>query len=485
MSPAALPPFALDKGQPLQQQIHRQFVAWIMAGRLAPGDRLPASRSICQQLGVSRNTVAAVIEQLQAEGFVISQVGRGSFIADDLPLPQLVPGTAIAPSQASPPVADFAQRLIAMRVPSHTSSLPFTPGVPDLTAFPQAIWQRLSRRHQDRSALLGYDDAQGYLPLRQALVSYLRVSRGVSCRAEQILITQGAQQALTLCAQMLLNDDDQVLHENPGYRGASQAFAIRQVRQVTVPLKQQVLDVDWLLTHSQELTRARLLYCCPTHQYPMGGLLPASARLALLEWTAQHKIWVLEDDYDSEFHFMHKPVAAMQGMMQNNHVIYMGSFSKTLFPALRLGYLVLPEPLVAPFTATKKIMAGETPLHWQAVLADFIEEGHFVRHLRRMRQLYKHKWVEMDQRIRSVLGDRVELIAESAGMHLVLAIADIDDVQLSQALKTQGFGSSPLSAYYLNEPEKTGLVLGFANSNEAQRAHLIDCLKRRLSELRH
>jgi GntR family transcriptional regulator/MocR family aminotransferase len=407
----ALPTFELTGEGSLQQQIHRQLVSWIVEGRLAPGDRLPASRRISQQLGVSRNTVAAVLDQLKAEGFILSQVGRGSFVADDLPVTELAPsGTMDGTHDAMLKLSDFTDLLTDLRIKPHRTALPFTPGVPDLEAFPMSIWHRLSRRHQDRRVLMGYGEAQGYLPLRQALADYLRVSRGVRCCAEQILITQGAQQAIALCAQVLLNNGDPVLHENPGYRGASSAFSIRQARQLAVPLKNHVLDIEWIIKHSARLEQAKLLYTCPTHQYPMGGLLSASARLTLLEWTAKHNIWVIEDDYDSEFHFMHKPVAAMQGMTQAGNVIYMGSFSKTLFPALRLGYLVLPESLVATVTATKEVMSGEIPLFPQAVIADFIEEGHFVRHLRRMRQLYKAKWLEMAQRIDSVLGQRVQLI---------------------------------------------------------------------------
>jgi GntR family transcriptional regulator/MocR family aminotransferase len=364
----------------------------------------------------------------------------------------------------------------------HDHALPCTPGVPDLDNFPSAIWQKLNRHHQDRTVLMGYHNDQGYEPLRKALATYLRVSRGVNCTPEQIVITQGAQQAISLCSQILLNDQDVVLHENPGYKGASSAFLIRDPNIISVPLKNNTLDVDWI-TQSKEATQARLVYTCPTHQYPMGGLLSASERLALLNWSQDNNVWIIEDDYDSEFHFQHKPVAAMQGMTEHNHVLYMGSFSKTLFPSLRLGYLVLPPELVSTFTAAKSFLSGESPLLPQAVIADFIQEGHFVRHLRRMRLLYKEKWHHFDQCVSEHLGNQVTTIAESAGMHLVLEIPNINDVALRSFLNQNGFGSSALSSYYLGNAEKTGLVLGFANTTEQNRVDVVKLIGRWLTKV--
>lgn len=218
------------------------------------------------------------------------------------------------------------------------------------------------------------------------------------------------------------------------------------------------------------------MYTTPTHQYPMGGLLSASDRLTLLQWAREQQTWIIEDDYDSEFHFQHKPIAALQGMQENDQVIYMGSLSKTLFPSLRLGYLVLPSAFVTPFTVAKSFVSGESPLIPQAVAADFILEGHFARHLRRMRTLYKEKWTHLQGLIQTRLPD-VEVVAESAGMHLVVEMPDVDDIALSGFLKTKGFGSSPLSSYYLEQSEKTGLVLGFANTNHEEREQLVETLR--------
>ncbi len=481
MEVARLLSFELDRAMPLQQQIHAQLVQWIGQGRLFPGLRLPSTRKLSEALGVSRNTVTAVIEQLKAEGFVECQVGRGSFIAQDLPVMGLNTSLLNANAESDlPQLSYIAEELTSVNVRQHNQVFPFTPGVPDLANFPHNIWQRLWRRHQDRTLLMGYDDDQGYLPLREALTQYLRVSRGVNCSPEQILITQGAQQAISLCAQLLLHAGDTVLHENPGYQGAKNAFLMSRAKMVTVPLKEQVLDVDWIIQQGKKTGNAKLMYTCPTHQYPMGGLLSASQRLALLNWSHANRVWIIEDDYDSEFYFSHKPIASMQGMTEKNNVIYMGSFSKTLFPGLRLGYLVLPKQLINYFTIAKSFTSGESALLPQAVIADFIEEGHFARHLRRMRQLYKNKWTHFEALIKEHLSGRVSIIAESAGMHLALEIQGVDDLELKAELERKGFGCSALSSYYQGSPEKIGLVLGFSNTAEEQRIELVNELKKLL-----
>ncbi|TXR53291.1 PLP-dependent aminotransferase family protein [Reinekea thalattae] len=476
MAISDLPPFDLDTTQPLQAQIHRQFVQWIKEGRLEPGTRLPSSRQLSLLLAVSRNTVVAVIDQLKAEGFVRTEVGRGSFIEPSLPQVQPIDPVVSSLEFSSLPLSGFAQQLEQLSVSVHQKTMPFTPGIPALEDFPMAVWQRLWRYNQSRIRLMGYDHYQGYMPLRSAIADYLRVSRGVRANADQILITDGAQQALALSALVLLDDGDKVLHENPGYRGAQSAFSIRHTQQVAVPLKHQAIDVDWLIKHEQHCEDAKLLYTTPTHQYPMGGLLSAADRIRLLEWATEKKLWLIEDDYDSEFHFLHSPVAAMQGMTQQNNVIYMGSFSKVLYPSLRLGYLVLPKQLVAPFTQAKSIVSGESTLLQQAVIADFIEEGHFARHLRRMRQSYKKKWLDFEDKINKKLAQQVDVIAESAGMHLVLDFNGRDDKSICRILNQEGFGGSALSAYYLDDAQKTGMVFGFANSNEQQREALVERL---------
>ena len=479
------------QGPSLQTQLYNALMQQIVRGQLRPGLKLPAHRELAKELGVSRNTVVAVIDQLKVEGYLESRLGSGVFIKSVVPEQPL--GSSIqAPTretiQASiqetiqadtgwpagheieSTLGDYGQFLFNQVVPDNDANRPLTPGLPDVEAFPTQIWRRLLSRHGDRPNLLGYNGVQGYPPLRKAIADYLGSSRGVRCTPEQIIITQGAQQALSLCGQIFLNPGDSVLVENPGYTGAHKAFSQQGQNLLPLPLINHHLDTQFLMQQqSPEYQQAKLLYTCPTHQYPMGGILPAQDRLNLLQWARDHQTWIIEDDYDSEFHFYHRPIAAIQGMAANTPVIYMGSFSKTMFPGLRLGFLVVPIPLVDTFIRAKNFMTGESPLPIQATTADFIQEGHFSRHLRRMRNRYRVKWELARQLCQQHLGHLADTLAESAGMHLVVEIPDVDDKQLQRDLASAGFGSSPLSKYFLpGAPSRTGLVLGFACANEAE-----------------
>jgi len=457
----------LNPNQHLQTQIHQHIVEWICSGRLPATTKLPSSRQLAQDLGVSRNTICLVFDQLKSEGFIETYQGKGVYIATELPIQDLSTKHLQSKEiQTLPMLSKFAQSLQKDVFTDTSQPLPFTLGIPDLSTFPIKIWQQIQRLHQNRTSLMGYDGYQGFKPLRQAIATYLRLSRGVHCDAEQIIITQGAQQAISLCAQILLDEGDTVFLENPGYLGAKQALQSKNIH--PVPLINQCVDVDYLF----EL-KGKLLYTTPTHQYPLGGVLSAGQRLKLIDWAASQHTWIIEDDYDSEFYFNHKPIAALHSMTQANTVIYLGSFSKTLFPALRVGYLVVPKQLIEVFTQTKSFMTGESPLLNQAIISDFITEGHFTRHLRKMRKLYKQKWLHFDQLISEKLSEVATPIAESAGMHLVIEIPNIDDKKLRQYLFKNGFGGSELSRYYIGDAEKTGLVLGFANTTEEQRVQCI------------
>nr|WP_240616530.1 PLP-dependent aminotransferase family protein [Marinobacter fuscus] len=453
--------------EPLQQQLYRQIAERILAQRYLPGHRLPSSRQLALDLGISRNTVNAVYDQLKAEGFLQSRAGKGVFVHQDIASTVKPAGTGpSAPLQTGASLPSIPARGGSPRRRVDDANLPFQPGLPDLTAFPVKAWNRALHHQESRRLLLGYDSIQGYLPLRRALAAYLRSSRGVRCEPDQIVITNGAQQALSLLADVFLQPGDWVLCENPGYRGARNALGRLGNAVIPVPLRNQVLDVAAL----PRLGRARLLACTPTHQYPMGGILDLSQRIALVQWAQENDCWIVEDDYDSEFHFYNKPFAAVQGMFDNAPVLYMGSFSKTLLPALRVGYLVLPEPVVEPVLWAKQISGGETPLLMQATIAEFLESGQFarhVRHVRRMRQLYLDKWQYFQSAVHEHLEGLVQPIAESAGMHLVLE-GDFDDVALSAWLRTRGFGSTPLSAHFIGDDVRQGLVMGFASASERE-----------------
>ena len=470
-----------SKTNTLQSQLHRYLVEKISQGLLPPGTKLPTSRSLAQQLKISRNTVTEVFEQLKAEGFIESKPGSGVYINQTLPQDStnLLKGKWQS-NKNLPMLSEFAKSLSADGN-EYDSSLPFTVGQPDLNAFPSQLWRQCERRSNNLIKLTKLDSAAGYLPLRESLQKYLSIHRGVSCDIEQIIITQGAQHALWLCAHILLNEGDSVLVENPGYKGARNAFLARQANMETIQVNSKGIKTAQLPTGGG----SKLLYTTPTHQYPLGGILSASERIKLLDWATNTQRWIIEDDYDSEFHFSGRPIASLQGMATQTPVIYIGSFSKTLLPSLRLGYMIVPKPLMPIFVRTKLSQSGLSPLLSQATAAEFIIQGHFVRHLRRMRRLYQQKWQHLEALITSELNGLATPIMQSAGMHLALMVDNIDDNKLEDDFRKHGYGSTALSKYY-HSPDKssatkTGLTLGFANTNERDREYGIKLLRSLIS----
>ena len=463
----------LDHTAPLQKQLYQDLSQRIMQGRYAPGSRLPASRQLAADQGISRNTVNAVYDQLKAEGFLLAQAGKGIFVHPNLDTCRLrlTPPPVSREQLPTGTLPPIPQRLPTKAISDKPDvTLPFTPGLPDLAAFPLRAWNQTLHHQESRPHLRGYDSFQGYQPLREAIADYLRSSRGVRCHADQVIITQGAQQALALVADVLLQPGHRVLSEDPGYRGARYALGRLGNPVIPVPLRDEVLDVDAL----HNAGPARLLYCTPTHQYPMGGILDLTQRLTLLHWAHRNQTWIIEDDYDSEFHFHNKPFPAIQGLLDEAPVLYLGSFSKSLLPALRVGYLIVPDALVDHFVWAKRISSGESPLLIQAVIAEFMASGQFIRHLRRMRHLYREKWNHFQALVTDQLDGTVTPVAQSAGMHLVLE-GTFDDTALCNWLVSQGYGSTPLSAHFISNPERQGLVMGFASANKQQR---VDCVAR-------
>ena len=463
----------LQLDQPLQSQIYRFISQGIIEQRLLSATRLPSSRQLAGQLRISRNTVNAAYEQLRVEGFIVSRAGSGWYVntgrsedrIDNLRM--LRQSTAEVPQQSK-----LAERLNEPKPSKDKFNLPFTPGLPDLSCFPLKQWNRLCRQNESRTALMGYGDPQGQPELREQIATYLRESRGVFCQPEQILVTQGAQQALNVVFSLLLDPGDTVLIEEPGYRGTMKAAQMTDAVLQPVPVNEDGLKVSSLPPNTQ----AKLLYCTPTHQYPLGGILDVSERLQLLEWSKRNQLWIVEDDYDSEFHFYQKPFPAMHSLVEQASVIYLGSFSKTLFPALRTGYLVLPESLMPAAVAIKEYMQGNSPLLNQAVLAQFMADGHFKRHLRRMRYIYQQKWELLLQQWQQQGNHQLlKPVVQSAGMHIVLT-GEVDEGTLQQKLAAHGFGCTPLSYYFLNPPWLSGLVLGYANASESDIRALVQLL---------
>ena len=452
---------------PLYRQLYEALRGAILAGRLKPGARLPSTRELAADLRVSRNTVMNAFEQLLAEGYVEGQTGSGTFVSRLLPEELLharaLPARAPASAHKGREISARGRLLAATPVNvSRLSARPFRPGVPAIDAFPFELWARLVARHwrRPRRDLLNYGDAAGHQPLREAIASYLGAARAVRCDPEQVIVVAGAQQALDLAARVLTDPGDPVWVEEPGYLGAKGALKAAGAVLVPVPLDEEGLSVE---EGARLAPAARLIYASPSHQYPTGATMSLARRLALLEWAGRAGAWVLEDDYDSEYRYEGRPLAALQGLDREQRVVYLGTFSKVLFPALRIGYMVVPHDLVDAFRSARALSDRHSPTVEQAVLTDFIEEGHFARHLRRMRALYAERQATLVEAAAGELAGLIELKPSDAGLHLTgLLPAGWSDRAAARAAEAHGVDAQPLSAFYLTEPPRAGLVLGYA-----------------------
>jgi len=460
-------------------QLYSALRAAILAGRMVPGTRLPSTRDLSRTLEVSRNTVTAAFEQLVAEGYLESHVGDGTYVSSALPddLLQVQSRQQLAPHAAAESAVHFSARHRAIVTTPMGGSADehapraFRTGIPALDTFPYAIWSRLVARRWRKPTpdLLTYGDAAGYLPLRQAIADYLGAARGVRCTVDQVLITAGSQHALDLIAQVLLDPGDQVWIEDPGYRGARAALLGVGAKLIPVPLDGEGLSVAAGMAAA---ANARMVYVTPSHQYPTGVTMSVARRLALIEWAAQANAWILEDDYDSEYRYHGRPLGALQGLDSQGaqqRVLYTGTFSKVLFPGLRLGYVVTPPLLTEAFTQALHLAHRYLSVLDQAVLADFITEGHFARHIRRMRTLYATRQAIVVEAIQRELAPYMSVDPAPAGLHLVGWLKEgLSDHAVTTAAAQAGVEVAPVSSYTLLPEVRQGLVLGYAMLNEAE-----------------
>lgn len=450
-----------DSGARSSQQ-HRLYAclrAAILSGQIEEGTRLASSRSLAEELGIARNSVLYAYEQLAAEGFVLSR-RQGTVVARV--------GLQQTPAQTpeAPPV--LSRRVAGLERPSGGMSdlLPFLPGTPALDAFPLAQWRRCMDRAWRRigPGQMGYGPVEGNVALRQAVAEYLRVSRGVRCEASQVFITDGTQNSLDLCARALADAGDTAWIENPGYYGARAAMQAADLRLVPIGV-----DADGLAPRAEDWrdTPPKLIYITPSHQYPLGAVMSLERRLALIQHARAVGAWIIEDDYDSEFRHSGAPLSAVQGLTADAPVVYLGTFSKMLFPALRLGYMVVP-PALAPVLRTP---AGAMMLRGrvaeQLALAEFIEAGHFTRHLRRMRRLYGERRDALQAALEQHLSGVVTVSGGAGGMHLSARLdAPVPDTEVSRVAREHGMVLRPLSRFCLPgtmTAQYNGLVLGYGN----------------------
>jgi GntR family transcriptional regulator/MocR family aminotransferase len=465
-----VPLLALDRAaaKPLYRQLYEGFREAILAGRLGAGQRLPSTRGLAGELQISRLPVLTAFEQLLAEGYFESRAGAGTFVARSLANPRRTAGRTSSSGQETRPgprtVAANPGLPLGRREPWLGGLGAFRVSQIAVDQFPLQVWSGLVARHgrNPRASQMLYGDPMGDRRFRETLAAYLGTSRGVRCTPEQILVTSGSQQALAIAARILLDPGDEVWMEEPGYQGARDALAIAGARLVPVPVDEEGLDVAAGVDRGP---RARAAYVTPSHQYPLGATLTASRRLQLLDWAQRSGAWILEDDYDSEYRYESQPIAALQGLDRDSRVVYIGTFSKVLFPALRVGYLVVPADLVERFAALRAAIDDFPSTLYQAVLTDFLAEGHFARHLRRMRQIYRERRGVLVEALRSELGAQVQVLGEGAGMHLAAVLGEgSQDRRLAERAAQEGLWAMPLSACHLGQPSRAGLVLGYGGT---------------------
>jgi GntR family transcriptional regulator/MocR family aminotransferase len=463
------PTLTLDPqaGEALHRQLYDRLRDSVLAGALPPGTRLASTRTMAHELGVSRNTVMTAFNQLLAEGYLQGRTGSGTYVTRTLPDDALRARRATPAVERAPRgrgVSGRGARLIATPVSVVRPAAPaaFRVGLPAVDEFPLELWSRLlARTWRDATfSLLGYGDPAGHLPLRTAIAEHLAVARGVRCAAEQVVIVSGSQQALDLVSRVLLDPGDRVWIEDPGYPGARAALAGAEATIVPVPVDGEGLDVEAGVARAPD---AAMAYVTPSHQYPLGVTMSLARRLALLEWARTAGAWVLEDDYDSEYRYAGRPIAALQGLDADGRVIYMGTFSKVMLPSLRLGYLVLPPDVVDAFVAARAVSDRHSPTIDQVAMTEFITEGHFERHIRRMRMLYADRQAALLDAARRHLDGVLDLRPDPAGMHIVARLAaGADDAALSLRAREHRVEAQPLSSYYLSEAPIPGFALGYA-----------------------
>ena len=442
---------------PIYRQLYQRYKDAIVSGRLRPGDRVPAVRSLASELNLSRGTVDLAYQLLIGEGYLLARGPAGTVVSPQLGRLPEAAAPAIEPTPAQPGNQAAAP-------------LPFQMGLPALDAFPRKLWSRLAARRVRSLGVAGlaYPNPAGHRGLREQLVAYLGVSRGISCLPDQVFITAGYRASLDLICRSLLMPGDKVWFEDPGYFYAHNFLQGSGARIVPVPVDDEGIRVD----RGRELAHdARFAVVTPSHQSPLGVSLSLPRRLALLAWASEAGSWLIEDDYDSEYRYVGRPLPALKSLDQDGRVLYAGTFSKVMFPALRLSYLVVPLNLVDTFTQASRTFQGGCPELWQATVADFMQQGHFARHLKKMRSLYAERRRFLAQALEQVFGDQLQVDLQAGGIHLLATLSrDQDDRILSARAAQHGLSVYALSAWRVQAEGPPGLLLSFTNIASAQDA---------------
>jgi GntR family transcriptional regulator/MocR family aminotransferase len=487
-TPSAFSPVvAVDRyaARPLYKQIYDAYRDMIVAGSLGSGQQVPSTRALAAELRISRIPVLTAYAQLLAEGYFEARMGSGTFVCSSLP-DQLAsnPSRATRLSDVLSGSRSVGRRTLLL---PRYQRLPWLRGLgafsaqPAFDHFPFQLWSRLVMRHcrSPHASALQYGGPLGSEQLRNAICTYLRTARAVHCGPEQVMIATGSQQALEISARVLLDTGSPAWVEEPGYWLTRHVLIAVGARLVPVPVDGEGMDVS---AGIKLCRKARAAFVAPSHQFPLGATMSASRRLQLLDWAQSSGSWIIEDDYDSEYRYASMPIASLQGLDHNSRVIYIGTFSKTLFPALRLGYVVIPPDLVDRFTAVRHSMDLGSPHFYQAVLTDFINEGHFARHIRRMRLLYSERRTALVQCLCKEFGSTLEIMGAEAGMHMaVIPPKGFRDLEIANKAAIEKLWLWPLSPSYLGKHSRQGFILGFGSTPAAEMPQAVRRLKNMLA----
>jgi GntR family transcriptional regulator/MocR family aminotransferase len=455
-------------GEPLYRQIYRGLRQAILSGALATGERLPSTRDLAEQLGVSRTVVLVAYDQLLAEGYVTGRGGSGTYVSEGASAArrkQETRSTHVRLSRFGHAAAIAAATVDSSPRPPAPGRYDFAYGRSDLDTFPFEIWQRMLLRNARKASVRHFDYgyASGSADLREAVCAHLRRSRAVVCDPEDIVIVNGSQQALDLIMRVLVEPGDRVALEDPHYNGMREALRAAGAKICPVPVDREGMDTAKLPR------RARLAFVTPSHQFPTGAILPLARRHALLRWAGRNNAVIVEDDYDGEFHYGGRPLESLQGLDTEGLVIYIGTFSRTVFPALRIGYLIAPRPLVAAFTAAKWMNDLHSATLEQQTLAEFITSGMYERHLRRLRRRNAARRDALLAAVAQHLGSTVEVTGDEAGAHVVLwPKSKISEEEAIARAASKGVRVYGISHCYLTQPDRTGLALGYARMHERE-----------------
>jgi GntR family transcriptional regulator/MocR family aminotransferase len=485
---AVSPVIAVDRkaAKPLHKQIYDAYRSMIVSRNLGAGQQIPSTRALAIELKISRIPVLTAYSQLLAEGYFEARAGAGTFVCSSLP----DQWTSSDRGSARPDVARSGARITSRRaslLPLY-ERLPWLSGLgafnvsqPAFDQFPFQTWARIVMHHcrNPRARELHYGGPLGFEELRKAICAYLRTARAVHCDPAHVMIVAGSQQALEITTRVLLDERSAAWVEEPGYWLTRHVLTAAGCRLVPVPVDGEGLNVAFGI---KKYRKARAAFVAPSHQFPLGATMSASRRLQLLDWAQSSGSWIIEDDYDSEYRYGNMPIASLQGLDHNSRVIYIGTFSKTLFPSLRLGYIVIPPDLVSRFAAVRYVMDITPPHFFQAVLTDFMNEGHFARHIRRMRQLYSQRRTALVDELQEEFGSALQVLGSEAGMHLAVILPKgLRDQELAARAAREKLWLAPLSPAYLGDAPRQGFILGFGNTTVEEMPNAVRRLKSVLS----